>query len=141
MIRDTSIQVYHQIKEEGLLSERRFQVYETLFHYGPLTAGEIWNWHLKATGAQLNSISPRTAELERRGVIKPVEERLCRVTGRTCIAWDVTSKLPIEPEKKRIKRELAELDEVWAAIEDLRKNKADKRRKAIDEDDQLPFNF
>ena len=40
-IRQTSIDCYNKIKAEGLLSKRRLEVYEILFHHGQLTANEI----------------------------------------------------------------------------------------------------
>lgn len=101
MVRDTSIEAYRTIKENGLLSKRRWQVYDVLFHHGPLTVGELWAWHLKDQGIQLNSISPRTSELLNFGVITEIRERKCRSTGNLSIEWDVTSRLPANFEKPK----------------------------------------
>ena len=40
-MRHTSIEAFNKIKEEGLLSRRKMEVYEILFRHGPLTAHEI----------------------------------------------------------------------------------------------------
>jgi len=110
MARKTSIEAYHEIKESGLLSKRRFEVYEALFYYGPMTQVE--------TGVKLHlekmhsSISPRFAELRDRGVIEEIGEKYCSVTGMHVILWDVTDSLPAplpKPKsKKEIKKELLE---------------------------------
>ena len=97
MIRDTSIEVYHQIEAEGLLSALRFDVYKCLFHNGPLTQMETCR--KMASIRQDRSIMPRFAELEKMGVIKIVGEKECSVTGRKVYTWDVTKNLPLKLEK------------------------------------------
>lgn len=99
MIRDTSIQTYREITENGLLSKRRFDVYDVLFHHGPLTQTEVHAIVAKNTKISIRSITPRFSELERMGVIREVDRKICSVTGRQCIRWDVTSKLPIKFDK------------------------------------------
>lgn len=42
MTRNTSVEAYHKIKEEGLIGKRQMQVYEILFEHGPLTNSEVW---------------------------------------------------------------------------------------------------
>ena len=62
--RVTSREVYDQVKAEGLLSTRRFEVYDILFHHGPLTCGEVAE-RLKAKhegNLREHSVSPRFAE-------------------------------------------------------------------------------
>lgn len=52
------------------------------------------------------TISPRFADLERRGVISARNKRPCKITGNNVLSWDVTKNLPIEVKKKqRIKCE------------------------------------
>lgn len=96
MTRQTSIDVYHQIESEGLLSQRRWQVYETLYHHGPLTAMETGRLIKSALD---HSISPRFAELKRLGVIEEVGRRHCTITGRISLIWATTENLP----RKRVK--------------------------------------
>jgi hypothetical protein len=96
-IRETSIEVYHQVRSEGLLSQRRFQVYRTLFKKGPLTQMETSH---QIAGCLDHSITPRFAELKDLGCIVEVAKRKCKITGRRVFAWDVTAQLP----KGRIQR-------------------------------------
>lgn len=98
MRRRTSVEAFHAIESQGLLSKRRFEVYKTLFHHGPLTAGETAK-RLESTGAQIDSIRPRFAELKRAGVIVECGVRMCNVTGMRCMVWDVTEHLPAKPPK------------------------------------------
>jgi len=95
--RQTSITAYHQIKSEGLLGRHAFQVYQVLFKHGPLTGREtfqrIGHGFTTHTGARLT-------ELRDAGVVSEVGHKICSVTGRRVILWDVTSKLP----KKKIKK-------------------------------------
>lgn len=105
MTRLTSIEAYQEIKANGLLSRRRFQVYETL-HLAPLplTAMETAR---RILGVLDHSISPRFAELKQQGVIEECGERPCRITGRTAILWRTTSELPVALKKwERIRCEL-----------------------------------
>lgn len=95
MTRSTSIEVYYQIKEEGLLSRERMRVYQWLFHNGPATAGEA----AAGLGAVRNDVATRLTELRNRRVAQELGERACRVTGRPVICWDVTAHLPVEPPK------------------------------------------
>ena len=88
-MRQTSIDVYTEIKASGLLSKRRWQVYDCLFHEGPLTGNELVE-RLKLPGAW-----KRLSELEAETVVRDVGERQCSVTGREVTLWDVTSNLPI----------------------------------------------
>jgi hypothetical protein len=106
MPRQTSREAYDTIVKNGMLSKRRFQVYHTLFFSGPLTAGEITALINTSLGmnVQLNSISPRLAEMERSGAVTSVGERACTVTGHNAIIWDVTGKLPNRYEQRQPKR-------------------------------------
>lgn len=95
-MRHTSVEVYRQIRNEGLLSELRLEVYETVFNHGPITQGETW---MKLHRPR-PSVTPRFAELQKRGVLKIVGERECASTGRKAVLWDVTDSLPVEPKKE-----------------------------------------
>jgi len=114
MVRDTSLSAYKQIKEQGLLSERRLQVYSDLFRYGPCTANELYlKMDRKVKSTQAN-IHPRLGELRESGVVNEITQRQCDVTNRMAIVWDVNSKLPIKP-----KRELSSKQKIKIAIDAL----------------------
>ncbi len=97
MIRETSIISYNTIRDSGLLSKRRWEVYDVLYHHGPATGAELAMFYRKKYGASSPS-NPNTltrlGELRDMGVVTELGSRICSVTGQTVINWDVTSKLP-----------------------------------------------
>jgi hypothetical protein len=97
-VRRTSIEVYREIEANGLLTERRFEVYRWLFHNGPATGGEvIVGISPQARGSVLSQARARLNELRERGVVEELGTTICRVTGHEVILWDVTDHLPVEP--------------------------------------------
>lgn len=103
MTRQTSIEAYRKIKHDGLLSERRWQVYDILFEYGPLTGAEAAIAYRKKYGASSPSnpnILTRLGELRDQGVAEEIKETICSITGQTVILWDVTERLPDKIKKK-----------------------------------------
>ena len=93
--RRTSLETYKKIKENGLLSKRRWQVYDILFQYGPITANELCRIALtKYPEANQTSFNARLSELSRMGVIYEVGEQTDRVRGNRSILWDVTDTMP-----------------------------------------------
>lgn len=116
MIRDTSIEAYNTIKANGLLSERRFEVYEALYFFGPMTQTQV---SARIKHALAHSITPRFAELKHMGVIIEVGEVICETTGMNVILWDVTKNLPTPLDKKRPKIEIEK--ELISAIVSLGK--------------------
>lgn len=105
MIRETSIEAYNIIKVKGLLSERRWQVYDVLFNKGPLTATQIASLIPKFKSPSVGfNVHARLCELRAMKVVKELGEMMCPLTGMTVILWDVTNRLPTKIEKpKRIK--------------------------------------
>ncbi len=102
MVRETSRATYHQIKDEGLLSKRRFEVYQVLFkNNGPMTYSEIvMKFRQRKEFATSSTYQARLSELRDLGVVYEVKEDKCPLTGRHVIFWDVTAKLP----KGKVKR-------------------------------------
>lgn len=101
MTRQTSIEAYNEIKDEGLLRRLQFQVYDALYSNGPMTQGELTAHAFPGTDKTVTT--PRFAELAKLGVIAVVGKRPCRISGRNCMVWDVTTALPEKPEKKETK--------------------------------------
>jgi hypothetical protein len=93
-MRKTSVDCYRIIKENGLLSQRRFQVYNYLFEHGPATQRTAIK---SLTGDQRGgSITSRFSELERLGVIETCGTVVDPDTEMRVLLWDVTNKLPIK---------------------------------------------
>jgi hypothetical protein len=113
-VRETSVQAYHKIKDEGLLSEARMVVYDILFHGGPLTAGEIFKLgqeRLEGHTEVKGSICARLTELRESGAVKEIGKKTCHVTGHNAILWDVTGQIPEKIERKKSKTQIiAELE-------------------------------
>lgn len=101
MTRQTSIEAYNTIKENGLLSKRRWEVYQTLYEHGPLSQVET---SFSLRGKLDWGINPRFSELKKMGLIIEVGKTIDPRTGQTVLLWDVTSNLPKKFEKpKRFK--------------------------------------
>jgi len=92
--RHTSIKAYNEIKTYGLLSKRRFEVYEWLFHNGPATGRQIVLALRKGSEA-FGTYNGRLAELKKQGVALEVGATKSAETGRQAILWDVTEQLPL----------------------------------------------
>lgn len=114
-VRETSAEAYRTIKENGLLSERRLQVYDYLYQHGPCTANELVNRAGKRSTLGNQNVVTRLGELRAMGVVKELGTRQCEVTGMRVIVWDVTRELPKKLEKglsrsrKEIRKDLMEL--------------------------------
>lgn len=136
--RQTSIDCYNQIKLNGLLSKKRFEVYEALFNNAPCTSSEAMLNNLNGSNVLSQSRS-RFTELRELGVIYEKKERKCNVTGKTVIEWDLTDKLPknhkfiYNTKKSRVKNTLNALrqlyknkisatDDQWSNVADLIKS-------------------
>lgn len=106
MTRTTSIEAYHKIRDAGLLSKRRFEIYEILVFNGPLTASEI---ELLIQGdkspSRGSNVHARLCELREMGVVVERGLTVCPVSHMTVIAFDVTDKLPSKVPKKITTRE------------------------------------
>ena len=116
-MRQTSIDCFNEIKQEGLLSKRRLQVYESIYNSAPCTASEVF----KEKNLKTNQ-SGRFTELRDLGVIYEKGERVCSITGRNVIEWDLTDRLPItvkNPNKTKKQR----LDAALNSLRELYKNK------------------
>jgi hypothetical protein len=92
------MEAYHQIKDSGMLRKLQWEVYRTLFQYGPLTQLETVRF-INRPDIQDRSILPRFAELARMGVIEAVGKVRCKISENTVYQYDVTSNLP-----KKVKR-------------------------------------
>jgi hypothetical protein len=119
--RQTSIDCYNQIKEEGLLSNMRFRVYEAILRKAPCTSAEVLSTMLSKNSA-ITSSRARFTELRELGVIYEVQNRKCTITGRTSIEWDLTDRLPINI-KKTNKTKKQRVSDALNSLRELYKNK------------------
>jgi hypothetical protein len=116
-MRNTSIEAYIKIKENGLLSKRRLQVYEFMFEHGPCT-GRSMHKALSKQGTNSSTFISRISELVDLDVMAEVGQVFDEETNNTVKLWDVTPNLPIKRtaiEKKArqieaLKRKLAKTE-------------------------------
>jgi len=99
MTRRTSRDAYYSIKENGLLSKRRFEVYEYVYLNGPCTAREAYKDLCKGSQINPSSYLSRFSELRDLGVLEEVGERFDSETKQTVILWDVTDAMPSKVKK------------------------------------------
>ena len=119
--RQTSIDCYNEIRANGLLSKRRFEVYEALLSSAPCTSSEAIR-NAKTTFGVFG-VSSRFTELRDLGVIYEVRTRECTVTGRNVIEWDLTDRLPVNI-KKSNKTKKHKINDALNSLRELYKNKA-----------------
>ena len=93
-IRQTSIDCYNKIKEEGLLSKMRLKVYEAILRKAPCTSGEAFAT-MTTKENQISQSRARFTELRELGVIYEVRNRKCTITSMNVIEWDLTDRLPL----------------------------------------------
>lgn len=102
-VRSTTKEAYEAIKENGLLSNTRFIVYEILCKYGPLTANEMRMYASKDVNSGV--FSTRLSELERMGVVNIIGKRICKTSGYNALVWDVNNNMPTKLLKELTKNE------------------------------------
>ena len=102
MTRQTSMEVFKQIRDGGLLSRMRLETYQLLFDHGPMTAGELYTKARSELGndSLRDNHQKRLPELRDMGVVKEIGTKLCAATGQNVILWDVTENLPSGLPKK-----------------------------------------
>lgn len=100
MVRNTSREAYITIRDNGLLSERKWEVYDILFHHGPLTAHEVVAVaRQKHPLSNQTSFNARLSELKKLGCATEVGEKLNPVSKVSNYLWDLTSNLPTKFDK------------------------------------------
>lgn len=107
-VRQTSIDAFNAIKDSGLLSTRRWQVYEYLFKNGPCTAKQVTG-NLRSGLQDSGGYNTRLSELRRMGVVQEVGKVECPESGHNVILWDVTDKMPKKLHKDLLLYQLEEL--------------------------------
>ena len=125
-VRETSQEAFDALKQAGVLSAQRWDVYSWLYTHGPATSGEFMAWKGAQTGRSMVMDQSRAifTHLRERCLIKEVGTRACRITGKRCIEWDVTSaKAPTVPRRRTSKQKLQEahkrIEQLEAHIEAL----------------------
>lgn len=108
MIRETSVEAYHEVLESGLIGRRQKQVYTILYQRGPLAGAQVAAQFLAEHGrtARSETIRNRLTELRDRGVVREVGTVKDPNTKKRVILWDVTRGSPVKPPRKETKNEI-----------------------------------
>lgn len=96
MVRETSAQAYKEIKENGLLSVKRMEVYETIYLNGKMTSAEAYMVmnRDKPKSSLISQSRARFTELRDMGCLSECGTKTCSVTSKKAIVWEVTNNLP-----------------------------------------------
>lgn len=84
MIQQTSIKVYRE-EIEPALGLRQREVLNAFKQKENFTNSELADFLQRA----INTITPRTNELVKLGLVREHSQRPCKVTGRKAIAWEI----------------------------------------------------
>lgn len=125
-MRSTSIETYNKIKSSGLLSNRRFEVYDMLYHSGPMTANDLVRLQKeKNPNANQTGWNARFSELEKMGVIKAIGTKKDSISGNECVVWGCTDSLPVKLvklDRKALKKQLIKkIADLGANVDDTLK--------------------
>ena len=95
-MRQTSADAYRIIKENGLLSSARLNVYSALYEYGPCTGAELFYKMDRTRNPTHSNVTTRLGELREMKAVYEKCIRPCSVTGMNVIEWEVTTEIPIK---------------------------------------------
>lgn len=112
MTRDTSIEAYHKMRDQGLLGRRRLEIYEIVCLHGPMTANQAFQYldkSYRADGRVFrfdSNTRARFTELREMGALEERGEVVCPVSGMNVINWAITGSLAHKREKQPTKTEI-----------------------------------
>ncbi len=96
--RQTSREAFSTIREMGILSRRRLDVYEALLGIGPATATQVANVMPGRKSSSVGAnVHARLGELVKMNLVREIKEAECPVTGMTVIYWDVKDPSGFKP--------------------------------------------
>jgi len=85
MIRQTSVQAFMDLIRNKELGTRQKLVYGVFEKYGVMTNLQV----SKILQIPINSITPRTNELVKKGLIEEKKRDICSISKRKAIYWGV----------------------------------------------------
>ena len=120
MINSVSIEVYHSIKNSGILSDKRMKVYD-IFYENPqgLTGSEVSEIYKSKylSSKHSETIRNRITELRDMGVLDEKAIVTCQYTNRSVTKFCLNQKMPTSLEKKETLNE--KLDKILHNIVEL----------------------
>ncbi len=112
MTKATSLAAWQRMRDLGLLKGQLVDILEHVIQHGPGTAAEIL--HRTKYERNLNLSRARFTELQERGLIREIDARACKISGRHALVFEATGREKPLAAPKRIKgtkaqwRDLAE---------------------------------
>lgn len=104
---NTSGEAYRYIVEKGLLKKQQLLAYKVVALYGPATESELRQSY-KSYGlngqfpmGDVEFLHKRLPELRKAGVLASAITKKCKVTGRYCMVWSITNRLPEKVAEQR----------------------------------------
>ncbi len=92
-VRDTSMEAYSMLKENGALGEMQTRVAYLIATNPDNTDRELSVLYFKSWGdPDPNAVRPRRHELMEQGWVIESGHRQCRITGRIALTWRLTVK-------------------------------------------------
>ncbi len=123
--RITSIEVYKYLEENDILSDKRWDVYRTVYKHGPMTSAEAFAKMTQGTAVKsITQSRARFTELREMGLFQEVGKKICSITGHEVILWDVTNNLPTkivvpETKKQKVDKLVLELEQLHILSSDI----------------------
>lgn len=117
MINSVSIEVYHSIKNSGILSDKRMKVYDIFYeNQQGLTGSEVSEIYKSKYPSSKHSetIRNRITELRDMGVLDEIGIVTCQYTNRSVTKFRLNHKMPTSLEKKETLNE--KLDKILQSI-------------------------
>jgi Fe2+ or Zn2+ uptake regulation protein len=130
MTQRTSIETYYEIKNSGLLSEKRWKVYDIFYQNNrPLTGAEVSQIYKANYPSSQHSetIRNRITELKEMGLLAEFEMVDCTFTGRKVYTFITTNNLPEKLEKKETMNQ--KLDKILSEIKTMGLSLTDEESK------------
>jgi len=119
MVRETSVEVYNRITNQGLLPKKRIQVYKIIYQGGALTGSQIAQRYKQQypTAQHSESIRNRITELVQQGVVDEVGTVECPITKNRVLQFKTNNSLPVKltqkiTKKQKISKALKEITEL-----------------------------
>ncbi len=95
--RETSVQVYREIRDEGLLKKAQLRAYGALYENGPCTSRELDGFLGVLSNGLKRAQQPVVKMMVEMGVAQEIGYTKCSVTQRRVLYYDVTAKHPKKP--------------------------------------------
>lgn len=121
MIRETSVEAYRSIRDNGSLSENQLRVYAIIYEHGPLIGSKVSERYKEMfpTATHSEVVRNRITDLFNMGLVKEVGRDVDPQTKRPSIVWDVTPNLPKKVVKvKSLRQQLKDLAEKLSKAND-----------------------